>query len=172
MVKTISVAGVTAINVHNLHQTKLMRPINFLLVFICTIVLSSEASAQTDTLHKKKFHWGGSKQDTTYGYAQAVLVDNVLYISGVPGMGKDMATQLRQAYRGIESTLKAYGLGFQHVVKETLFTTDIDGVAQHNEARKAFYKGDFPAASWVQVTRLLMPQAMVEVEVIAHLPKN
>jgi enamine deaminase RidA (YjgF/YER057c/UK114 family) len=51
-------------------------------------------------------------------------------------------------------------------------TTDIDALAQNNEVRKAFYKGDYPAASWMQVTRLLMPSALVEVEVIAHLPKK
>jgi enamine deaminase RidA (YjgF/YER057c/UK114 family) len=51
-------------------------------------------------------------------------------------------------------------------------TTDIDALALNNEVRKAFYKGDYPAASWMQVTRLLMPAALVEVEVIAHLPKK
>ncbi|WP_204743258.1 RidA family protein [Pseudocnuella soli] len=129
--------------------------------------------AQKAPIAKTKMHWGtGSKQDTTYGCAQSLLVDNVLYISGVPGHGPDMATQLQNAYRGIEAMLKAHGATFAHVVKETLFTTDIAAVERHNAVRKAFYKGDFPAASWVQITRLLMPQAMVEIEVIAHLPKK
>ena len=133
----------------------------------CTTV-----SAQHDTLSKKKFHWGGKQQDTTYGYAQAVLVGDVLYISGVPGSGADMGAQLKSLYRGMETTLKAYGATFQNVVKETLFTTDITAVEQHNAIRKAYYKGDYPAASWVQVTRLLMMQALVEVEVIAHLTRK
>ncbi|ANE51847.1 RidA family protein [Flavisolibacter tropicus] len=133
---------------------------------------STIVSAQSDTITKKKFHWGGRQQDTTYGYAQAVLIDNVLYISGVPGMGQDMGAQLKSLYRGIESALKAYGASFQNVVKETLFTTDISAVEQNNAVRKAYYKGDYPAASWVQVQRLVMPQAMVEVEIIAHLPKK
>ena len=137
------------------------------------LVLFATANAQQAPIAKTKMHWGtGSNQDTTYGYAQSLLVDNVLYISGVPGRGADMATQLQSAYRGIEAMLKAHGATFAHVVKETLYTTDIAAVEQHNGARKAFYKGDFPAASWVQITRLLMPQAMVEVEVIAHLPKK
>jgi enamine deaminase RidA (YjgF/YER057c/UK114 family) len=139
------------------------------LALLCTSVM---VTAQTDTISKTKFHWGGKQQDTTYGYAQAVLVENVLYISGVPGGGTDMGAQLKSAYRGIETTLKAYGATFQNVVKETLFTTDIAAVDQHKAVRKAYYKGDFPAASWVQVTRLLMPQALVEVEVIAHLTRK
>lgn len=142
----------------------------FFILTLCSCTLA--ASAQADTISKKKFHWGGKSQDTTYGYAQAVLVDNVLYISGIPGRGADMGEQLKSLYRGIETTLKAYGATFQHVVKETLFTTDIAAVEQHNAVRKAYYKGDYPAASWMQVTRLLMPQALVEVEVIAHLPKK
>jgi len=142
------------------------------LMFLLFTLIALSAHAQSDTLSKKKFHWGRSTQDTTYGYAQGVLVDNILYVSGVPGGGKDMGTQLKQAYRGIEATLKAYGLDFRHVVKETVMTTDIDALAQNNEVRKAFYKGDYPAASWMQVTRLLMPNALVEVEVIAHLPKK
>lgn len=144
-------------------------------VYTCLLGLSlfATAQAQQGPITKTKKHWGaGTSQDTTYGYAQSLLVDNVLYISGVPGGGPDMAAQLQSAYRGIEAMLKAHGATFAHVVKETLFTTDIAAVERHNAVRKAFYKGDFPAASWVQITRLLMPQAMVEIEVIAHLPKK
>lgn len=144
-------------------------------LFATGILLACIAAvqAQQTSIAKTKMHWGtGSNQDTAYGYAQSLLVDNVLYISGVPGRGPDMAAQLQNAYRGIEAMLKAHGANFTHVVKETLFTTDIAAVEKHNAVRKQFYKGDFPAASWVQITRLLMPQAMVEVEVIAHLPKK
>lgn len=144
----------------------------YTLLLLVGCATGTAVSAQSDTISKKKFHWGGKQQDTTYGYAQAVQVGDVLYISGVPGMGPDMGAQLKSLYRGIEATLKAYGATFQNVVKETLYTTDITAVEQHNAVRKAYYKGDYPAATWVQVTRLLMPQALVEVEVIAHLTRN
>ena len=48
-------------------------------------------------------------------------------------------------------------------------TTDIESMKKYNYVRKAFYKNDFPAATWVQVVRLFMPDAKLEVEVIAHL---
>ena len=80
-----------------------------------------------------------------------------------------MAEQLQTLYAGIERTLKHYGAGFQNVVKENLVTTDIEAVKAANHIRKSFYKGDFPAATWSQVTRLYMSTALVEVEVIAHL---
>jgi len=134
--------------------------------------MSSYSFAQADTISKKKFHWGRALSDTSAGYAQALLVDNVLYISGTVSRGATMAEQLKGTYTSIERTLQSYGLSFQHVVKENLYTTDIEAVKQNNEVRKAFYKGDFPAATWVQITRLFMPSALVEVEVIAHLPKK
>ena len=147
-----------------------MRKIILFLALALTAVATT-ANAQTDTITKKKWHWGGGTADTAAGYAQAVLVDNVLYVSGVPGRGT-MAQQLKGAYSGIERTLKAYGLNFQHVVKENLYALDIEAVKANNEVRKAFYKGDYPAATWVQISRLYMPEALVEVEVIAHLPRK
>ena len=134
-------------------------------------IFSLQAIAQTEPINKKKFHWGRGDSDTTAGYAQAVLVDNVLYISGTVG-GGDMADAIKRAYTGLEQTLKYYGLTFQNVVKENLYTTDIEAVKQNNSIRKAFYKGDFPAATWLQISRLYMPQATLEVELIAHLPKQ
>ncbi len=128
------------------------------------LFLSVKAFTQADTTAKKKYQVSQGA-----GYAQAVLVDNVLYISGTVAMG-DMPAQLKGVYNGIERTLKAYGATFQNVVKENLFTTDIEAVKSNNEIRKAFYKGDYPAATWVQISRLFMQQALVEVEVIAHLP--
>jgi 2-iminobutanoate/2-iminopropanoate deaminase len=141
---------------------------------IATMVLAfvfSSVSAQTDTIAKKKFHWGRNSQDTSAGYAQAVLSNGVLYISGTVGAG-DMASAVKQVYAGLERTLKHYGLSFQNVVKENLYTTDIEAVKANNAVRKEYYKGDFPAATWVQISRLYMPNATLEVALIAHLPKK
>jgi len=137
-----------------------------LLLLLSLFLFSIHTFGQSDTIVKKKYQVSQGA-----GYAQAVLVDNVLYISGTVASG-DMAAQLKGAYTGIEKTLKAYGANFQNVVKENLYTTDIEAVKSNNEVRKAFYKGDYPAATWVQISRLFMPQALVEVEVIAHLPAN
>ena len=114
----------------------------------------------------------GRQQDTAAGYTQAILTGNVLYISGTVGRGQTMADQLKSIYEGIEQTLKHYGATFQQVVKENLYTTDIEATKAANHVRKPFYKGDFPAATWVQISRLYMSTALVEVEVIAHLPSK
>ncbi len=141
----------------------------FLFIFLIISVITSYS--QDNTIKKEKWHWDNPlKQDTSAGYVQVVKVDNVLYISGV------VSTEINhkgitQLYKGLEKSLKSYGATFQNVVKENLYTTDIEAMKQFNSARKAFYNGDFPAATWVQVSRLYMSEAKLEVELIAHLVK-
>lgn len=133
--------------------------------------LTGSLSAQENLIKKEKFHWVANAQDTAAGYAQAVKVDNVIYISGTVALNVTPAG-IRQLYGGLEKTLQHFGASFQNVVKENLYTTDIEAMKQHNEARKAFYKGDFPAATWVQVSRLYMHEARLEVELVAYLPQK
>jgi len=144
---------------------KIFTPI---IIFQCVFVLTIQA--QENTIKKEKWHWG-KEQDTTAGYAQAVKVDNVLYISGT--VSREITPEgITNVYKALERTLKQYGATFQNVVKENLYTTDIEAMKKYNDARKAFYKGDFPAATWVQISRLYMADASLEIELIAHLPKN
>lgn len=135
-----------------------------LLTLISTAVLAQKE------ITKEKWHWDKpSKQDTTSGYVQVLKVDNILYISGA--VSTDVTPEgITQVYRALERSLKSFGASFQNVVKENLYTTDIEAMKKYNNARKAFYKGDFPAATWIQVVRLYMVEAKLEVELIAHLP--
>lgn len=136
----------------------------FQLVFLCSIC------GQDKNIQKEKFNWGRGSQDTTAGYAQAVRVDNVIYISGT--VSRDVTPEgIRRVYENLERTLQHYGATFQNVVKENLYTTDIEAMKQYNSIRKAFYKGDFPAATWIQISRLYMADAKLEIELIAHLPR-
>jgi len=128
--------------------------------------------AQTKEIKKEKWHWDDPlKQDTAAGYVQVVKVDNVLYISGAVAL-EVTPEGITNVYKALERSLKSFGASFQHVVKENLYTTDIEAMKKFNFARKAFYKNDFAAATWVQVSRLYMAEAKLEVELIAHLPKQ
>jgi 2-iminobutanoate/2-iminopropanoate deaminase len=139
----------------------------FASLVIC-FLLTTSAMGQSN-IEKKKWHWG-KDQDTSAGYAQVLKVDNILYISGT--VAREVTPEgIRRVYSGIERCLKEFGATFQNVVKENLFTTDIEAMKQFNGVRKEFYKGDFPAATWVQISRLFMADAKLEVEVVAHLPK-
>ena len=137
----------------------------FVFLFITNI------GAQDNSIKKEKWHWGNPlQQDTSAGYVQVVKVDNVLYISGA--VARDVTPEgITRVYQSLERSLKSFGASFQNVVKENLYTTDMEAMKTHNAARKAFYKGDFPAATWMGVSRLFMSDAKLEVELIAHLPK-
>lgn len=139
-----------------------------LLAALLCACLFVQASAQENKIEKQKWHWNGS-QDTTAGYAQVVKVGNTIYISGTVAIEVTPAG-IRNVYMALQKSLEQFGASFQNVVKENLYTTDIEAMKKYNYVRKEFYKGDFPAATWVQVVRLFMPEAKLEVELVAVLP--
>lgn len=126
---------------------------------------------------KQVFHLNAYEKD--FGFSQAVLIDKTLYISGslaaddkgrlvAPG---DMAGQMRAAYSNIQRTLAAHGADFDEVVKETIYTTDMDALVKASDLRFEYYdKERLPTASWVQVQRLVDPAFLVQIDVIAELP--
>jgi len=134
-------------------------------------LLSTNIAAQNNDIKKEKWHWGNAlQQDTSAGYVQVVKVENVLYISGA--VAREVTPEgITRVYQSLERSLKSFGATFQNVVKENLYTTDMEAMKRYNDARKVFYKGDFPAATWMGVSRLFMADAKLEVELIAHLPK-
>ncbi len=126
---------------------------------------------------KQIFHLNPYEKD--FGYSQAVLIDKTLYISGsmaADANGRlvapdDMAGQMRAAYSNILRTLAAHGAGFDAVVKETIYTTNMDALLKAADLRFEFYdKERLPTTSWVQVQRLVDPGFLVQIEVIAELP--
>ncbi|MBS4063122.1 MAG: hypothetical protein KGZ74_01105 [Chitinophagaceae bacterium] len=147
-----------------------MKQLSILIISILTTTVLHAQQTQ-GTIQKEKWHWGNANnQDTSTGYAQALKVGNVLYISGTVARVVN-EEGVKRVYSGLERTLKQYGLNFSHVVKENLYTTDIEAMKQFNYVRKQFYNGDFPAATWVQIARLFTADAKLEVELIAHFPQ-
>ena len=143
----------------------------FVLLLVFQAVFLLTIQAQNKTITKEKWHWDNEvKQDTSAGYVQVVKIDNVLYISGA--VAREVTPEgITSVYRALDKSLKSFGATFQNVVKENLYTTDMEAMKKYNDARKVFYKGDFPAATWVGVARLFMHDARLEVELVAHLPK-
>lgn len=120
-----------------------------------------------------------NKFEEAFGYAQAVRVENTIYVSGsvaVDAEGKligpdDMALQLKASYENLGRTLKAFKTDFDHVVKETIYTTDMDALLRESKLRFDYYdKQNLPAATWVEVKRLVDPGFLVEIEVTVELP--
>ncbi len=112
------------------------------------------------------------------GFAQAVKVGDTLYLAGTccldlesnvlsPG---DMAGQISATYRNIELTLEAHGASFANVFKEVVYVTDIEAFRGALPARTEVYAGVAPpAAIYVEVSALMRPEFMIEIEVTAVL---
>ncbi len=134
----------------------------------------AQVHADAPLPQKHKFHLN-EKAENDIGYTQAVRVGDVVYVSGSVGAGP-MPQAIRQAYDELKKTLDAYGLTFRNVVKENVFSTKLDDFIQHKDLRRVYYGEDFPAATWVQVDRLYVPELVLEVEVTAVVgtpgPKN
>ncbi|MFN8255493.1 MAG: RidA family protein [Bacteroidales bacterium] len=124
---------------------------------------------QSNTLKKEKFHFDKASEDEI-GYCEAVKVGNTIYISGSVGWGK-MDQALKHVYDQLGKILKNYNATFENVVKENLYTLALDSVIKYKDIRKLYYKNDdFPAATWVEVSRLYTPGLVLEIELIAILP--
>jgi enamine deaminase RidA (YjgF/YER057c/UK114 family) len=109
--------------------------------------------------------------ETEVGYCQAVRSGQTLYVSGNTAKG-DMPAAIHKVYADIQKTLEANGLSFADVVKENVYSTDLDAFIQNKAVRKEFYANTaLPAATWVQVQRLYRPSLVLEVEVVAQYPK-
>lgn len=107
-------------------------------------------------------------------YNQAILAGDTLYISGQicidPKSGdlkkKDIQEETHQVMQNLKSILVAAYMGFNHVVKTTIFITDMNQFSEINEIYGKYFEGDFPARETVQVAAL--PKFVnVEISMIA-----
>lgn len=82
----------------------------------------------------------------------------------------DMRAQVAQAFRNLADVLEAAGAKLEHVVKYTVYTTDIDRYIDETFDIRAPYFIGRPAATLVQVSRLWDAAMLVEVSAVVHLP--
>jgi len=124
------------------------------------------AQASTSDL-ERSFTYPHQKE---YGYAAVVKHGDTLYLSGISAPGKDMEEQIRHVYIILKKTLEEHGSAMENVLNERVSTTDIQKLNDLNMLRKSFYpEGAYPASSWYQVNRLFMPDALIEIEIVAAL---
>jgi 2-iminobutanoate/2-iminopropanoate deaminase len=139
------------------------------LIFSLTIATLLTACASTPSEKIRGCYHASDSVERDIGFCQAVRVGDTLYISGNVGEGK-MPDAMRGAYDRLKKTLDANGLDFRNVVKENVYATDLDAFIRNKDIRKAYYVSDLPAATWVQVQRLYLPEYVVEIELVAKFP--
>lgn len=111
-------------------------------------------------------------------YTDAVSAGELLFVSGLVALdgearlvgGEDVAAQARQVFENLREVLAAAGCGFADVVKVTVFLTDVDDRPAINPVRQEVFGGARPASTLVEVSRLAVPGAKIEVEAVALIP--
>jgi enamine deaminase RidA (YjgF/YER057c/UK114 family) len=122
----------------------------------------------------------GMPWEDVYGYAQAVKVDDTIYVSGqlshdaegnmVGATPPDMEAQMRQTYVNAKKLLAKFGATLDDVVEEVIYVTDMDtAFAAAGPVRKEAYGAARPAvASTILVTsRLALAAQLVEIKFVA-----
>ena len=106
-------------------------------------------------------------------YSQAIAANGFLFISGQLGVttsgefaGADVKSQAQRSLQNLQAILSEAGLGFENVVKTTIFLADIADFAAVNEIYADFFKEPYPARSTVAV-KTLPKGGLVEIELIA-----
>jgi 2-iminobutanoate/2-iminopropanoate deaminase len=108
-------------------------------------------------------------------YTDAVRAGDLLFVSGcvpVDSEGKlvgggDVVAQTRQALENVGRVLEAAGVTFADVAKVTVYLTDVDDRPKINPVRRQFFGETRPASTLVEVSRLAIPGAKVEIEAVA-----
>ena len=108
-------------------------------------------------------------------YTDAVRVGDLLFVSGCVPVdadgrlvgGDDVVEQARQTFANVGAVLDAAGSSFADVAKVTVFLTDVDDRTKINPVRQQAFGATRPASTLVEVSRLAIPGAKIEVEAVA-----
>ena len=113
-------------------------------------------------------------------YTDAVRFGDLLFVSGIApfdGEGKvvgegDVVAQTRQVLQNLLDALRTVGADMGDVLKVTVFLTDVNDRAAINPVRQEFFGDSRPASTLVEVSALVDPRMLVEIEAVAGIPEG
>jgi enamine deaminase RidA (YjgF/YER057c/UK114 family) len=107
--------------------------------------------------------------ESIVGYSRAVRIGAHVAVAGTTGKGENVSAQTRDALRRIEIALKDAGATLADVVRTRIYVTDIARWREIGEVHAEFFGEIRPVATMVEVSALIAPELLVEIEADALL---
>ena len=128
-------------------------------------------------MQQREKYSSGAKWESIVGYSRAVKVGSRIYVTGTTATGDegeivgidDAYAQTVQTIMNINRALKGVNAGLENVVRTRMFVTDISRWEEYGRAHKEYFGEIMPATTMVEVSKLIDPRMLIEIEADAEL---